>query len=731
MKYTKYRVEFADVDEVLYRVEFKYEEYTGGIIPVLADVDGIYIEYNTNDNKFTPVRGSGLTVDLYNNPSVDRNDFFTVGLFDVEVVVLRQISTGDYVRVWSGYLDTELYSEDYSSSIGTLSVTANDTLAVLSNVDYFDYSYKASDGTIKAPYRIGTATISDILKVCLSDTYIQQYYIASDIYSPQYVEDSITYYATEFLEFKVDLSNFVDEDNESMSKRDVLEDVLEPFGLSLWLSGNICFIYDPSLASDGAVTFGVYTDTLTHIGDTTLDALDYDVKDADGIMHFVENSQTLGLYGGYKKFTINYSPYPDERKLMGINTPVITGDLSADSVTYTESGSNGGYAWAWSTTSFSSYDFVLNNYSDFYEYLYESETTEVANAESKLKNKDVIPKTFVGCIDRFTNGSGGTIPGDQSVELFTLHGGYISEGTSNFKITTEVLADSIQVASSSSGDDVPYLHMFVKIKIGDKYAEEITGVGAFQTVNSWTSTETVVEYRVDCTRLYGAGQFLGHGFVAEVPLYLNNLPSGLLDMIYVWDIRPYSPVAGGYTAPWDDKGIFGIRIKEVEISGVAVSDIDSDKEFVSEADLEFKNDKKLETNIGSKRMLGSLDRGALINRYSAQTDKFSRHSNPDDTPIENQLAVGIMGNYAKRYTSIEGDVACSDDLLRNTSDMTSTSETPIAPNNTFTPVSTLIDSTNMPSFRGVFAGGTLNLVTKTIEGQWQQIFPADFDLTQV
>lgn len=65
-------------------------------------------------------------------------------------------------------------------------------------------------------------------------------------------------------------ANFYDEDGEPMSCREVVESILEPFGLMMVQRDASVYIYDLNTVKSGGVMKCYNFDTLSYIGDTAV-----------------------------------------------------------------------------------------------------------------------------------------------------------------------------------------------------------------------------------------------------------------------------------------------------------------------------------------------------------------------------------------------------------------------------------------------------------------------------
>lgn len=280
---------WQDTDETL-----TAEEVTGALSPFITEISDL-------DHKFDVVIGRGCEVALLS--TTDRK--FLNGLYhvDAQEIMVKHYINGEINYL--GYLNSEMYSEDYSSTTNyTISVTGNDGLSLASRYTFINDSEENYTG-IKTEFEILMICLNKIglpwdeLRICLS-TYIGEYYVDDD--------------ETVLHKTYVSCSNFYDEDDEPMTLKEVMESILQPYGAQIFILGDNIYIIDSHSKFEGIndnfatlPNFKRYDyDTETYLGTIEIDHHKV-IQD----IGYAGTGQSIEISGGVNKQTVAYSPYPD------------------------------------------------------------------------------------------------------------------------------------------------------------------------------------------------------------------------------------------------------------------------------------------------------------------------------------------------------------------------------------------------------------------------------------
>lgn len=222
----RYYHDFVGDDNVLNRFELLTQNAEA--IQVEASPQPFVLEY-VEAKKLEPVRGSQATIELICNKIFQFVDLHTDDMQKYLVKFYRSDSL-----YWLGWLDAELYNEQLSDVPPyKVSFTASD-FNILERLKYLDNSEKQFSDIV--PLITHLKRCFDKLALPFNKLYIGCSTSANDI--------TVTSAETALHVLHVMSSNFYDEDNEPMTCREVVESILQPFGLMMVQKGANVYIYD-------------------------------------------------------------------------------------------------------------------------------------------------------------------------------------------------------------------------------------------------------------------------------------------------------------------------------------------------------------------------------------------------------------------------------------------------------------------------------------------------------
>lgn len=289
--YLKYYREFRSQDEVRYRVEILTTDSSMVAKEVQMPAESpVVIEWPETENKLEPVQGSRLELKL-----LSESDREFVDLYRVEAGAVRCDIYREGLRYWSGTLDTEFYEEPYATKDGyEVSLTFSD-FAILER---------------KKWNKTGQVTMREVLQSCIgsSGINITGYHTLNISTKPSAYDD------WDMTKLWLTCDNFYDEDGEALSKLEVLEGVLRPFGLRIIQKGGHVRVYDLNAAS------GIEREDI----------------------YWKSSDQTLGTDKTYNDVTVMFSPYAEATIVDGsVDYDEISADMSGGILYYTDySGDN-------------------------------------------------------------------------------------------------------------------------------------------------------------------------------------------------------------------------------------------------------------------------------------------------------------------------------------------------------------------------------------------------------
>ena len=126
----KYRLDFVDDKLNGKRIEILKDNYTGSVLPLVGTGDPISIQWDGNDDFYSPIIGSSCSINLFVTDDVSYDDFYTADEREYQVKVYYQ-NGGSYVLYWIGWLMVDQFREAVTSKPFEISLRAFDGLGSL------------------------------------------------------------------------------------------------------------------------------------------------------------------------------------------------------------------------------------------------------------------------------------------------------------------------------------------------------------------------------------------------------------------------------------------------------------------------------------------------------------------------------------------------------------------------------------------------------------------------
>lgn len=311
----RYFYEFRGTDNVLNKVEIVAKKTVSAKEITAFGENPFSISY-PKTLKLDPIQGSGFSMNLVSEEVFQFMDLHTD---DMQEYMIRFYRAGQLY--WIGYLDPELYSENLSSSPPYDVEFSGADFNIMERLTFLDDKEKEYTD-------INTLLVQ--LKRCLNKLALpfQKLYIGCSTIPGDVV---LSPSETALHKLYIQSANFYDEDKEPMKCREVVESILQPFGLMMVQRDASIFIYDYNTIETGGVMKSYSFDTLSYAGDTPVSILLGDISEIGtvstdaslGFEALVNNTDiTSSLYGDKKIFNESIS----EKTLSEKKTNIVTGN---------------------------------------------------------------------------------------------------------------------------------------------------------------------------------------------------------------------------------------------------------------------------------------------------------------------------------------------------------------------------------------------------------------------
>lgn len=288
-----YTIPFESSKGIKYVIEIEKEGYEGDVVELEADENPIIVTPSENDFLYNPIRSSSATINVVGSDYLQ--ELYSTDYRQYRVTLLQ-----DKNVCWCGFVKPELYTQEYADELFTLSIECVGCFEVLDNVD-FEIENKSS------------STLWELLNKLVSETRTRY----SEILIPHVYALSILEFnnwENTFMSLYVSDQNWFDEDDKSMTCKEVIEEICKLFGWTAtdW-QGCLCFVDYDNI--DGEyykydMTSGTINNNYEKVssGKVVIQDIGYD-----------GDNHTLDMIGGYNKVKIVCSNYPVGDKLPDTN----------------------------------------------------------------------------------------------------------------------------------------------------------------------------------------------------------------------------------------------------------------------------------------------------------------------------------------------------------------------------------------------------------------------------
>lgn len=289
----KYRIEYKDSANVDKKIDIEELDYTGAITDVDASADPLQIEIPAVA-VHDPVVAAGCTVNMISATNMMFSGLYSIDPQKIRVRIYAGSSTVPY---FVGYGNVEVHNEGYSR-LQDYEVTHyfNDGFAVLERFKYLDGA-GVKYTTLETMWNVLTRILT---KMGLPFEYL--YFACRHTCNGVSVGNSETLWHN----LKIDQLNYYDEQDEPKTFREVLEALLQPFGLQIrWLDGSL-IVCEPQMLADASFSAKRFDSSFAYV-DTVSLAFNYDISNDE--INWDNEDQGHDIKSGYSRQRIRYSPY--------------------------------------------------------------------------------------------------------------------------------------------------------------------------------------------------------------------------------------------------------------------------------------------------------------------------------------------------------------------------------------------------------------------------------------
>lgn len=415
-----YTIPFSSSLGKNYRVEIEKENYSGESFELVADESPFVVNCESDDFIYTPIRTSTATLNVFGNDYLQE-------LYSTEYRQYRVILKESDKVLWCGFVKPEVYTQEYGDEDFTLSIECVSAIEVLDKIDYKNDNRDF-------------ISLWDLIKYCLTESHGVYDYIYVPFVYFRYSEESATP-VNILSNLKVSAQNFFDEDDESMTCKEILEEISKIMNWTLVDYGGDLYFVDVDNLGGKYLRSKIDNDNweLVSIESNNVQLIGYD-----------GDNHTLDILGGYNKVTIKCSNYP-----VGDALPDLSFDKMEKIAEFTNNAGKNLKAF---------YRIKRGVEFETDVYIRNSDTGELTSIgiedEKKLDFSSGIPSELVGCF-----------PLQEDI--------YEVDSNGNPQIVDYELTDYMDIPTESQGDSFIYPKDNTTRIIGIKGASSSYADGAF------------------------------------------------------------------------------------------------------------------------------------------------------------------------------------------------------------------------------------------------------------
>ncbi|MDR2919686.1 MAG: hypothetical protein LBV72_10035 [Tannerella sp.] len=331
---TLYTIPFKSLSNISYKVEILRKDYTGSS-KELDGGDDVF-EVNTDDEEFlyNPLRLSGATLKIVGSDYLQ--SLFSTSARKHKVNLKRENDI-----IWTGFITPEVYSQDYSTNLFEFEI---ECISALSTLEYVKFDLDAI-----------IVSLFDLVKKAIT--------LSEGDYKGLYVPCTFGTNTNVMKEHMISSDNFIDEDDERMTYKEILEEICRFYCWTLTEKNGFLYLIDIDYIKKGFAEYFFYNPSFAE-SKTTLSNDKQSVLDLTALdMGVAGENHTLDIISGYNKVNVVCSDYEVKSEDL---FPPLSEDISRSSGVYWENLKNGN-KWYFKELCWS------KNY-DIFQYRYTNQT---------------------------------------------------------------------------------------------------------------------------------------------------------------------------------------------------------------------------------------------------------------------------------------------------------------------------------------------------------------------
>lgn len=132
----KYRLEFSDLESNGKKIEILKDGYTGSVLSLVGTNNPCVIDWSTDDNFYSPIKGSTCTLNLFDTDDTNYDEFYSADEREYQVKIYYKDSLDAYQLFWVGWLVVDQFQEAVLTKPYPITLKAFDGLGTLKKYFY-------------------------------------------------------------------------------------------------------------------------------------------------------------------------------------------------------------------------------------------------------------------------------------------------------------------------------------------------------------------------------------------------------------------------------------------------------------------------------------------------------------------------------------------------------------------------------------------------------------------
>lgn len=276
----KYKLPFYDLENESYEIRIYKEDFSGSVTELEGGKPAIVTQSESEDFLYTPWRAVGATLQIAGKNYLQ--DLFSVQYQECKVNLIKTDGNKEQI-IWTGFVIPESYSQQYTGATFVLEV---ECVSALSTLEYIKFEKETEIISllqlVKDAFRLSRGDYQNIYIPCTWQNMLRN----------------------EMSEMFISSNNFIDEEGEGMSYKEILSEICKFFGWTLTEKNGNAYFIDIDYMKKGNDRYFRY-DSSFNESSVFLDIEKIHIEKSDSC----GDDDNKEILGGYNKINVVCSDY--------------------------------------------------------------------------------------------------------------------------------------------------------------------------------------------------------------------------------------------------------------------------------------------------------------------------------------------------------------------------------------------------------------------------------------